>query len=129
MSYAEIKKTINSDFSTPLNEGGVKIVKSVQRGLVMAGTTITGIKTFRSTTGTIYTKSDYIDITISKINLDKCLIVIPEGVQGDSTSIYVPKMINDTTLRVYTHATDADPANARRYTVWMTFTWQIIEFY
>ena len=129
MSYAEIKKTINSDFSTPLNEGGVKIVKSVQRGLVMAGTTITGIETFQSNTGTSYTKSYYIDITISKINLDKCLIVIPEGVQYNSNSVYVPKMINDTTLRVYTQATDADPANARHCKVWMAFTWQVIEFY
>ena len=129
MSYAEIKKTINSDFSTPLNEGGVKIVKSVQRGLVMAGTTITGIETFQLNTNTAYTKSYYIDITISKINLDKCLIVIPEGVQNNSNTMNVPKMINDTTLRVYTQVTDGDPANASRYKVWMTFSWQVIEFY
>ena len=31
MSWGEVKK-INSDMNTPLNEGGVKIVKSVQRG-------------------------------------------------------------------------------------------------
>ncbi len=31
MSWAEAKK-INSDPMTPLNEGGVKIVKSIQRG-------------------------------------------------------------------------------------------------
>ena len=48
-----IKKFVNSDFSKPLNEGGVKVVKSVQRGVTSAAG----------------------NVTISAVNMAKTLVV------------------------------------------------------
>ena len=52
MSWSEAKK-INSDLNIPLNEGGVKIVKSIQRGVGTATS-----------------------ISISEVNPDKCMLLI-----------------------------------------------------
>ena len=57
MSWAEIKKAINSDLNKPLNEGGVKIVKSVQRG----------------------TSSIPASITISSVNPSKSIVIVQGG--------------------------------------------------
>ena len=121
MSWAEIKKVINSDLNKPLNEGGVKIVKSVQRGKVNHCTT-SSIDTDFKVDPTDY--GIYMDITINSVNTSKSIVNISPCISNGHTYDYAPILLNSTTIRVYVtssgHATKSDVYG---------FTWQVIEFY
>ena len=110
MSWAEVKK-INSDLNVPLNEGGVKIVKSVQRGISNGSTT---------------------SIAISEVNPDKCMLLLDGIVTttrkistnvtnedwsawGDACGGATLSSITDNTITI---------SNVKN-----TYSWQLIEFY
>ena len=107
MSYAEIKKTINSDFSTPLNEGGVKIVKSVQRGIVNTPSRSTDLY-------------GSVNVTINSVDISKSIVLVKgRGLGSSSGDQSIGKFVNNTTISV---------------SGWFSFSsyeisWQVIEFY
>ena len=67
MSWSEVKK-VNSNLNTPLNEGGVKIVKSVQRGISVHYDYI-GTYDIIANHRIFYT-----DITINAVNTSKSIV-------------------------------------------------------
>lgn len=67
MSWVEIKKAVNSNLKMPLNEGGVKIVKSIQRFSGNGSSSIT----FGS----------------PKPNVEKCLFLLQVG-NAEAHNIY-----------------------------------------
>ena len=143
MSWAEIKKAINSNISKSLdvlitekcNElqsklnnvyntvtvtGNIPSVKSVQRGKVNF---IESINTKNDGFSISYPSDHgtyYYDITINPVNMDKSIVFI----SGNTTSLnnynnYTVELLNSNTIRVYW-----------TYFSSMTgFTWQVIEFY
>ena len=103
MSWGEVKK-INSDLNTPLNEGGVKIVKSVQRGISNGSTT---------------------SIAISEVNPDKCLVILNGSIlQNDAAYMYgvLISSLTSTSLSVRNPYTTGGSES-------MYWSWQVIEFY
>lgn len=111
--WSAIKKAINSNINVPLNEGGVRIVKSVQRG------TASGNKT----------------ITISAVNVNKSIIIL-----NGSMAVGVPSMDHITHVGSggsgYISAfnsTSFTIAGASASTSYVSLTctnsWQVIEFY
>ncbi len=134
MSWAEIKKAINSDLNTPLNvliantANNPKAVKNVQRGKLAANLEV------RTYTDSYMLQSNvartfYIDIAISSVNTSKSLIFVEEmNGQQYSNVFYTPiaEFVNNTTIRVYMGAyTNSTTA------MWLQrgLTWQVIEFY
>ena len=143
MSWAEIKKAINSNISksldvliteksneilTKLNsvyntvtvKGNIPSVKSVQRGKV---NTVGGISTMDNgfplnARGNTY----YYDITINSVNMDKSIVFI-DGSARDVYDCfnYSFTLLNSNTIRLYWGARESN-------TLW-GFTWQVIEFY
>ena len=134
MSWAEIKKAINSNISKSLdvlitekcNElqsklnsvyntvtvtGNIPSVKSVQRALTQYTTTST-----YEYIHDVYSRTFYIDITINAVNTSKSIVNVSGG--------YRHILLNSTTIRVYVGSSDRD-------TSWdvTPFTWEIIEFY
>ena len=98
MSWSEVKK-INSDPMTPLNEGGVKIVKSIQKGVV-----------------TTFKVDETISIPISTIDPDRSIVLISALTSGGNSIVggcYV------------TEKTE----NSFSVTTWNKFSWQVVEFY
>lgn len=69
MSWGEIRKAVNSDLNTPLNEGGVKIVKSVQWG---------NINTNKSNNNSD-TSTQYLTVGISEVNTEKSIVILDGG--------------------------------------------------
>ena len=107
MSYAEIKKTINSDFSTPLNEGGVKIVKSVQRGI----------------NTTVGDSAKSVDITISAVDVNKSIVIIEARISTtDDRFKPIGYLTSSTILHLESMEIDS-------YRDTVTTSWQVIEFY
>ena len=101
MSMMDLLTVVNSDPMTPLNEGGVKIVKSVQRGISTgAGMTVSG---------------EGQTITISEVDPNKCLVLINGTVLSS---------LKSTSLTVASSMTTNNEGN---YTA--RFSWQVIEFY
>ena len=139
MSWAEIKKAINSNISksldvlitekcnellTKLNSvyntvtvtGNIPSVKSVQRGKV-------------NYVDSVSTKNDgfiiisgwdtyYYDITINSVNMNKSIVFITGNAYNEYYNNYTVELLNSNTIRVYWY-------NAIMY----GFTWQVIEFY
>ena len=148
MSWAEIKKAINSNISKSLdvlitekcNEllsklnsvyntvtvtGNIPSVKSVQRGKVNY---VDGVST--KTDGFIIKPNfyaTYYDITINSVNMDKSIVFIDGNAHYSSSinysSNYSFTLLNSNTIRVYWY----NPSNST--SDMSGFTWQIIEFY
>ena len=107
MSFAEIKKAINSNLNIPLDElvksGAIPVVKSVQRGV-----TGTGSQSFT--------------INISAINPSKSIIIVetsPLALNGPyaANSFANGRIISSTQIQVL--------LNSGSYSA----IWQVIEFY
>ena len=113
MSYAEIKKTINSDFSTPLNEGGVKIVKSVQRGFGTA-----------SITGSI--SGSTIDLTIGSVNPSKCIVIASAIYRNYNYPVGIVSF-SETQLKITINPIYQSDSTSSTYHI--SYSWQVIEFY
>ena len=144
MSWAEIKKAINSNISksldvliteksneilTKLNsvyntvtvKGNIPSVKSVQRGKV----NYVGDVTTKNDGFIIYIGDDpyydtyYYDFTINSVNMDKSIVFIDGNARLSNSNNYSFTLLNSNTIRVY----------------WLNgsdmfgFTWQVIEFY
>ena len=103
MSWSEVKK-VNSNLNTPLNEGGVKIVKSVQRGILKS----TG-STFKYT------------ININAINVNKSIIIVETALvtedSADANSSASGTILSSTQIQI---AVSNTPRSA---------FWQVVEFY
>lgn len=115
MSWAEIKKAVNSNLDVPLNEGGVKIVKSVQSGSATGSATI----------------------TISSVNVSKSIVILNARSAHNTsysavfgTGAYVSSF-SSTSISV--NATHTFPYSNSYGTTniefKMPFSWQVIEFY
>ena len=105
MSWSEVKK-VNSNLNTPLNEGGVKIVKSVQRGVV-------------KNTGSPYNYT----ININNINVNKSIIIVEATMLTDdlmaASHWFANGMIlSSTQIRISVAGVSSGSA-----------IWQVVEFY
>ena len=141
MSWAEIKKAINSNISKTLdvlitekcNElqsklnsvyntvtvtGNIPSVKSVQRGLSQQYDEY--MTTYETMSGW---HAFYIDITINAVNTSKSIVNVSSiGVNNNN---YACILLNSTTIRVYF----SFQSNAGTRAPLCPFTWQVIEFY
>ena len=145
MSWAEIKKAINSNLSKTLdvlitekcNElqsklnsvyntvtvtGNIPSVKSVQRGKV------NHVEKITTKNDGFITRSEsyftfYYDITINSVNMDKSIIFIDGDTANSTYNNYSFILLNSNTIRVYWY----QPSNST--SDMFGFTWQIIEFY
>ena len=139
MSWAEIKKAINSNISksldvlitekcneilTKLNSvyntvtvtGNIPSVKSVQRGKVNCVHNVsTKNAGFISSTG----DACYYDFTINSVNMDKSIVFITGNAYNSYYNNYTVELLNSNTIRVYWRGSDS----------MLGFTWQVIEFY
>ena len=104
MSLMDLLTVVNSDLVRPLNEGGVKIVKSVQRGISKGNTT---------------------SIAISEVNPDKCLVVL-NGLLYEYSALYLPILLSltSTSLKIVSSNVSSNAGNDG----WR-WSWQVIEFY
>lgn len=109
MSWSEVKK-VNSNLNTPLNEGGVKIVKSVQRGVVK-----------NTSAPCIFT------ININAINVNKSIIIVETAMFKERTGAvadYVANgmILSSTQIQV---STSTISGTGIPYSAF----WQVVEFY
>ena len=141
MSWAEIKKAINSNISksldvlitekcnellTKLNsvyntvtvKGNIPSVKSVQRGKVNAVASVSTKDGFHINGYQTY----YYDITINPVNMDKSIVFIDGSGLYNTYYNYSFILLNSNTIRVYLFS-----GNDHAYL--SGFTWQVIEFY
>ena len=139
MSWAEIKKAINSNISKSLdvlitekcNElqgklnsvyntvtvtGNIPSVKSVQRGRVNSVYVPTKDDGLIIANG--YTTT-YYDFTINSVNMDKSIVFITGNAYNSYYNNYTVELLNSNTIRVYWRGSDS----------MLGFTWQVIEFY
>ena len=114
MSMMDLLTVVNSDPMTPLNEGGVKIVKSVQRGISTgAGMTVSG---------------EGQTITISEVDPNKCLVLINGTVYyNENTHSWHHAVLSSLKSTSLTVASSMTTNNAGNYSA--RFSWQVIEFY
>lgn len=123
MLWAAIKKAINSDLNVPLNEGGVKIVKSVQRGNYEGD--------YVADWGSANPDSSNRTIKINEVDLNKAILIVnggdanmPQDTGGihlaDSTTISIPYK---------THSYENHDYDTYLRYSWTKFSWQVIEFY
>lgn len=129
MSWAEIKKAVNSDLSTPLNSkidsqttsltnainalktgGNIKCVKSVQRG-----------------TATLGSRETSKSITISSVNTSKAVVLYGGSSTGSANTS------SSTNMLCYVSLSNGTTVQVNRQSFgngWeTTVTWQVIEFY
>ena len=126
MNWPEVKK-VNSDLNVPLNEGGVKIVKSVQRGSIAPGASASYSDDNYLSVNTDDLRSWYIDITINKVNLSKASVSIKKySDYYSSTTNPIPLLIDEDTLRIYFYSTNANQSAVK---VSHRIVWEVIEFY
>lgn len=113
MSWGEVKK-INSNMNVPLNEGGVKIVKSVQRGVSTgAGMTVSGSGQ---------------TITISEVDPNKCSVIINGDVYySDNTGIWRHAVLLSLKSTSFTIVSSINGNNEGTWSA--RFSWQVIEYY
>lgn len=104
MSWSEIKK-VNSYLSTPLNEGGVKIVKSVQRGVMYTVGSFQGTK----------------EITIKQVDVEKSLVILDTST--DTSTFYGASLDSFESEKIVLKFKTVGTSNENR------FSWQVIEFY
>ena len=117
MSWSEVKK-VNSNLNTPLNEGGVKIVKSVQRGFLPRSS---GTTSYSYNGVYFYTKT----LSINEVNPEKSIILI-NGSNDNSGYFYVSAVIeNNNTIRIFSGSSNS--LGDQRH-IPNTF-WLVIEFY
>lgn len=112
MSWGEVKK-INSNLKTPLNEGGVKIVKSVQRG---------------SATGTMTGDTS---IAISEVNPSKCIVLLNGGIidrSGYNTNANID-IVREKELTENTLIISGGGYRGTSGSVNGTITYTVVEFY
>ena len=140
MSWAEIKKAINSNISKSLDvlitekcnelqsklnsvyntvtvRGNIPSVKSVQRGKVNRMVVSAKNDEYNVGSGDIFLTC-YYDIAINSVNIDKSIVLCA----GSNTTDASPCrfiLLDSNTIRVY----------FSRYDDMYGFTWQIIEFY
>ena len=140
MSWAEIKKAINSNISksldvlitekcnellTKLNSvyntvsvvGNIPSVKSVQRGkvnYVASASTVNDGFSIADRDGTCY-----YDITINSVNMDKSIVFIDGNTSFYTMINYNFILLNSNTIRVYWYGDSHTNG----------ITWQVIEFY
>ncbi len=107
MGLAEILLLVNSDLSTPLNEGGVKTVKSVQYGTV----DLYGYGTQSAT------------VEISEVNPDKTVILINQT-RGDDTVFYGIRVTGKTKTSF-----TVQKWMGENYANYFRAGWQAVEFY
>ena len=113
MDWDAILMAVNSDPSKPLNEGGVKIVKSVQRGVGNATS-----------------------IAIDEVNPDKCIVLI-DGIIMSNAISYKINGYNNTDIYYGKYGESFGGATLASVTadtleisnVQNTYSWQLIEFY
>ena len=143
MSWAEIKKAINSNISKSLDvlitekcnelqsklnsvyntvtvKGNIPSVKSVQRGKVNTGGADARIDDGFLIAHGVY--NWYKDFTINSVNMDKSIVFI-DGTHNDSYN-YSFTLLNSNTIRVYREETTNSNNNDM-----IGFTWQVIEIY
>ena len=141
MSWAEIKKAINSNISKTLdvlitekcNElqsklnsvyntvtvtGNIPSVKSVQRGLSQQYDEY--MTTYETMSGW---HAFYIDITINAVNTSKSIVFISGNPSYSYCNNYTVELLNSNTIRVYFSY------NRNYGPEMMAFTWQVIECY
>ena len=115
---ATVKSSV-STLSTTVSGLPKGAVKSVQRGILPAGTSTTKYDVLSVSSGVNW--AYYVDVTISAVtNLNKCFVY------ADSLSLAVPKLVNATTLRLYINYGSGE------YTSYLNssaINWQVIEFY
>ena len=142
MSWAEIKKAINSNISKSLdvlitekcNElqsklnsvyntvtvtGNIPSVKSVQRGKVNYVRN-ESINNDGFSIGEYRSYTPYYDITINSVNMDKSIVFISGNTCNDQFNNYTVELLNSNTIRVHWYNSTYDMFG---------FTWQVIEFY
>ena len=146
MSWAEIKKAINSNISksldvlitekcneilTKLNsvyntvtvKGNIPSVKSVQRGKVNyvrnVPTADDGFSIVDIINGAFHTY--YYDFTINSVNMDKSIVFIDGNARNNDLNSYSFTLLNLNTIRVYWAIYFNNDMHG--------FTWQVIEFY
>ena len=127
MSWAEIKKAINTNISKSLdvliteksNElqsklnsvyntvavtGNIPFIKSIQRGIINGY--FSGTKS----------------ITISPINPDKSIVILHGSTRANTTQLPYLSNLTNTTLVIWNKG-------ANRSSYYTNFSWQVIEFY
>ena len=94
-------------------------VKSIQSGILNADTATSKYEEFRvANTGS---RAYYVDVTINEVtDINKCFI------HTNTTALAIPKLINNTTLRIYVSGGNGDYTN---YFSSSAINWQVIEFY
>ena len=94
-------------------------VRSVQRGILPAGTSTTKYDVLSVSSGVNW--AYYVDVTISAVtNLNKCFVY------ADSISLAIPKLVNATTLRLYINSGSGEYTS---YLNGSAISWQVVEFY
>ena len=147
MSWAEIKKAINSNISKSLdvlitekcNEllsklnsvyntvsvvGNIPSVKSVQRGKVNYIGSVTTKNDGFIIIESIYYYTFYYDFTINSVNMDKSIVFIGGNANIADCNNYSFTLLNSNTIRVYWLS--GSNINSASMT---GFTCQVIEFY
>ena len=108
MSWSEVKK-VNSNLNTPLNEGGVKIVKSVQRGVVKN-----------------ISAPSVLTININAINVNKSIIIVETAMFKEATgavdSVANGMILSSTQIQVSTSPLGGSGIHCSAF-------WQVVEFY
>lgn len=115
-----LNTNVNSKFTTLTSTVNSKpTVKSVQRGILPAGTQTTKYDVLSVSSGVNW--AYYVDVTINAVtNLNKCFVYT------DSVSLVVPKLVNATTLRLYINSGSGEYTS---YFNGYAVNWQVIEFY
>lgn len=131
MSWAEIKKAVNSDLSTPLDT----ILKNTTYGLSAIKNAITAL----STGGTVpivksvqrgTTTGDRGYVNISTVNPSKCIVllngytIVPSTDQAAS-AFFLPYIVYFTSNQLGIGNSGTSQAGQ----TYVTFDWQVIEFY
>lgn len=106
MNWGAVTK-INSDLNVPLNEGGVKIVKSAQRGFVTKHTT---------------SSDSTLTINIAKVNPSKCSFSFIPKQWHEYISLNAAPIINEDNIVLKGVPTDA-------FNRYISGTWELIEYY
>lgn len=111
MSWSEVKK-INSDPMTPLNEGGVKIVKSVQRGRL-----------------SIVSNPNSVKVNINPVDMNKAIVFISLAVSNpnETYSVSFERIITSANISSSTQIEFYVGMINTSYT--RIIDWQVIEFY
>ena len=119
---ATVKSNV-STLSTTVNGIPKGIVKSVQRGVIPAGTSTKTYENFSVYSGK--PQGYYIDVTISAVsNINKCFVY--SNVSSVTGSTGIPKLVNATTLRLYVNGDNGDFDTLLNYSA---ISWQVVEFY